>query len=514
MEKDLFERDPEMAPRRQDHLFAWTVFILLLIGLALACWLGSFYIFGHPEKPESYKILKKLHKIDPPKRFELTAAPPGEFLSAQKLYERYIGYSRLQLQNENDELLRNYISNYVDTKKLVLYVVGRFNILDGYELKNTDLFESGVVALEQSVDYPQTLIEHVYTADQRNVSSLQKMLQTGLDVKLEKTLDLAAVVHVERLPNGSLQCTVVPLLYGGYALKQGSGTFSLEPPLDLNLEAGLPLVKTEMLQEALKTYAAYKRKTAPENALAPPPMPATSASPTPSYEELVRTGSGPLEEISVDMPTVHTKGAKGAVTPAPVVAQATPALAKAVPSPALTTALLSTPRPIAPPRPTAPRPLPTAVPVATPLAVSPQGVPLTPFLQSAPAPNLAQNSGGNWHVYPPGQVPRGRLIQPGDAPELADRGLGGERLYLRGQFIVTASGENRAVLRPQGGGFAGFGKSTQGSTRIIVEFPVGAQPPSEGATFSRNEDRPFQVTDIRRGADGQINVYVREVTAP
>ena len=59
-------------------------------GLAFAAWLGSFYIFGQPERPESYRILKKLHKIDPTKRFELTAAPAGEFLTAKQLYDRYI----------------------------------------------------------------------------------------------------------------------------------------------------------------------------------------------------------------------------------------------------------------------------------------------------------------------------------------------------------------------------------------------------------------------------------------
>ena len=48
---DFYTRDFDTlsAPPRKDHLFLWTVFILLLIGFAMACWLGSFYIFGHPE---------------------------------------------------------------------------------------------------------------------------------------------------------------------------------------------------------------------------------------------------------------------------------------------------------------------------------------------------------------------------------------------------------------------------------------------------------------------------------
>jgi len=52
------------------------------------------------------------------------------------------------------------------------------------------------------------------------------------------------------------------------------------------------------------------------------------------------------------------------------------------------------------------------------------------------------------------------------------------------------------------------------NTRVIVEFPAGARPPTEGTTFSRDSRRPFLITDVRKGADGQVNVYVREVTKP
>ena len=163
-----------------------------------------------------------------------------------------------------------------------------------------------------------------------------------------------------------------------------------------------------------------------------------------------------------------------------------------------------------------PRPLDTpaeAVPVATPGATSPDGVQLTPFLQSAPAPVLA-NTGASWRTYAPGQMPRGRVIEPSDAAPLAETGMGGERLYLRGNFVVTASEENRAVLRPQTGAFSSMLKPGLGATRIIVQYPAGIAPPLEGSTFGRDESRPFMITDVRRGADGQINLYVREVTTP
>src|ERR671931_2954969 len=100
------------GPPERINYFAWKVAILLLTGFALAAWLGSFYIFDQPERPDSYRILQRLHKIDPPKRFELTAAPPGEFLSAKQLFDRYVGMGAAELAKANTELLRNYIKNY------------------------------------------------------------------------------------------------------------------------------------------------------------------------------------------------------------------------------------------------------------------------------------------------------------------------------------------------------------------------------------------------------------------
>src|ERR1700704_4621774 len=93
-------------PRRRINYFGWTVAILLLTGTALAAWLLSFYIFGQPERPDSYRILQKLHKVDAPKRFELPAAPAGEFLSAKQVYDRYVGMGSAELAKTNAELAR------------------------------------------------------------------------------------------------------------------------------------------------------------------------------------------------------------------------------------------------------------------------------------------------------------------------------------------------------------------------------------------------------------------------
>src|SRR5437870_12145824 len=115
---DGYYRD-EAEGSRGGSLFGWSVFILLLLGFAFASWIGSYSIFGHPENPRSYRILKKLKKIDPPMRFELTAGPQGKYSTAKDLYDQYWAITRLQLNNENQQLLRDYIRNFQETKRLV-----------------------------------------------------------------------------------------------------------------------------------------------------------------------------------------------------------------------------------------------------------------------------------------------------------------------------------------------------------------------------------------------------------
>jgi hypothetical protein len=108
-------------------------------------------------------------------------------------------------------------------------------------------------------------------------------------------------------------------------------------------------------------------------------------------------------------------------------------------------------------------------------------------------------------------MPSGRLIAPRELKEIADQGTGGERIYLKGQFVVNFSDANRAVMRPRGkltDSVLHFGSAP---TRIIVEFPAGYTPPPQGSTVSRDEGRPLEITEVRRQEDGQLNVFAREI---
>ena len=533
--------EPYARPPERINYFAWTVAILLLIGFALAAWLGSFYIFSQPERPDSYRILQKLHKIEPPKRFELTAAPPGEFLNASQLYERYVGMGAAELAKNNAELLRNYIRNYQQVRGLVPYVVGRYTIIAVRELGPGDVFPTGMAALTAAVDSGELLMEHVYPAKPEALPLMKQTLTVGLEVKLERTHDVSAVIHAERLIDGRILVTSVPLLYGSYTVTRGLGTFRLEPPLSLNLVAGWPVFKSQERASIEQRLAEYRQKMAAAQT-GPIPVPGSSATPPPAKNELVRIEQArPVSPLAMTPPVVASneklakptpvaKGKKGkkqkAESPAPAAAPSQAVVAQNKPAPAGTpitvasalappTALnlpVAKPAPASKPPDAGPAAQTSPVAAATPV----------PVLPAQPAPPTGSNvalasnaGGGNWKTFAPGRMPLGRLIATGDLNDVADHGVAGERIYLKGQFVVNFSDANKAVLRPRstltskvlhlGGGSA---------TRIIVEFPRGYTPPPQGAVINRDETRPYEITEVRKQEDGQLNVFVREIMQP
>ncbi len=497
-----------------DGLFGWTVFIFLLIGLVFLCWMGSYYIFARPEKSANYRLLQRLHKLEAPQRFEITAAPRGEFLKPGQLLERFGSMTAGEIRRANDTLLRGFIRNYHQNRDLVPYAVGTYRVIGTLPLSHQTFCDSGFVALLQAVEQPEILLEQLFTANEKNLPALQRALLPGQEIKLEKPLDLSAVVHIDRLPDNRIKLSTMPLLYGSYGSGQGPASFSLEPPDALNLEAGLPVVKAVDIDQ-LAGRNSPKTKGEKNSHLTRIADEVVQPTPEPRIARAI-----PVQQL----PTSSAQSARTSVTNTPMVARALPVNTTAV-LPAIPVGTpLPTPIPRATPDPTPP-PTPSPVVTATPkptllAAATPKAAP-SPVITPLPVTtNTASSSATNppliapsqpWPVYAPGQMPRGALLSPSESEELAKKEIGHERHYLRGRFSVTASGNGKAVLRPQGA-LAGLPIGQSSKIRVIVEFPTGTTPPAEGNTIARDALRPFQITSVKRGDDGVINVYAREVT--
>ncbi|MFZ0506271.1 MAG: hypothetical protein WAM44_21265 [Chthoniobacterales bacterium] len=461
-------------PEGSDGLFGWTVVILLLCGVAVVCWIGTFYVFDHPEQPFNYQLLAKLNKVSPPKRFELTAAPAGEFLGADKLLERYGAMTSTGLVEESNNLLRSYLRNYDHQVGKVPYVTGKYTVLDAFPMTENQYFGTGVVALAQSNDVPTMYVEAVFPATKEQLTSMQRVLVTGLGLELRRSFDLTAIVHITNLGGGRLLFTCMPLLYSSYG--QSGNSFQLEPPSSLYVKAGLPLLSNNQFAAAENRFAQYRRAAGSQLAATntPAAKPSGNASPVASVSNSpTLVAALRAEPVSTPTPSLLAKNPRASSTPKQPLAAATPANANASPTA-------------------------SAVVVET----TPQ-----PFLAASASPG-AGNRIGSWQLFKPGLMPRGRLFDVNQTTEIADKGIGTDPIYLKGEFTVTAARENRAVLRPK----AESGNGQGASVRIIVEFPRGGTVPKEGDAIARMSDRPFQIEDVRKGADGQVNIYVREIT--
>jgi len=463
-------------PEGSDGLFGWTVVILLLCGVAVVCWIGTFYVFDHPEQPFNYQLLAKLNKLAPPKRFELTAAPSGEFLGPDKLLERYGAMTSTGLLEESNNLLRSYLRNYDHQVGKVPYVTGKYTVLDAFPMSGSQYFGTGVVALAVSNDVPTMYVEAIFPGPTEQLANMQRVLVTGLGLELRRSFDLTAIVHITNLGGGRLLFTCMPLLYSSYG--QSGSSFQLEPPSALYVKSGLPLVSNNQFEAAETRFAQYRRAAGSQVASTNTPstkVPSTNASPSVSVSNSpTLVAALRAAPVSTPTPALMLKNPRASATPKQVVAAATAANR------------------------------PTASPTASAAAVvetTPQ-----PFLAASASP--VGNRIGTWQLFKPGLMPKGRLFDVNQTAELADKGIGTDPIYLKGEFTVTAARENRAVLRPK----SESANTPGSSTRIIVEFPRGGNVPKEGEAVARLNDRPFQIEDVRKGADGQVNIYVREVT--
>ena len=252
----------------------------------------------------------RLHKLDEPQRFELTEAPRGEFLKPKQLLERFGPLGQRETRRLNDRLLSNFLRNYHQTHDLTPYVTETYRVLAAFPLTKKSFFYPGMCALLQSVDQPEILLEQVFPAvnskliskidhasevkkiseaqtssvqeilgntntevmtpfnaaanfqkNDHDLTPLEQVLSPGQEIKFEKPLDLSAILHVEKLPDGHLKLTTISLLYGSYGpTSSGPVLFSLAPPTHLNVEGGLPLLPPKDLISAETQYADYRTK--------------------------------------------------------------------------------------------------------------------------------------------------------------------------------------------------------------------------------------------------------------
>ena len=368
--------------------------------------------------------------------------------------------------------------------------------MDAFELGPQDFFPSGIALISQSVEHPQLIHESLFTAERKTIPTIKSSFPTGIDFPLERSRDLFAVIHVERISDGKMQITTIPLPYGGWRAKDGRVSFTLrspeelelaDPKFGLNIEGGLPVIRGDRLAKGLTSYAAFRRKAL---ASAGDDQRALGAPELERFE--VKVAEQPAAEPAKEKPPEL----EVAPTPAPLPTKAPAKTVTVVPAP--------TPRPLPaagpavplPPRAVvrnAPTPAPTPAPTVPPPPITPAG------------------------ATPPRAVPvaptAGRIVNTSQASSMVEQFKANEPTVLTGEFVVTGVRGQRVGLRTRESLRDSKADPTQPGTSaalIVVDFPPGVTPPAKDSTITRSGERGFFVRDVIRGPNNQITIVAAD----
>lgn len=239
----------EIEPPRPAY-FWWFLANVLAACFAIVSWALCLHIFGNPEIPRNYAILKKLGRLPELKRYTVLDVPNGNALSPPELYGKYFGLSEEKRIKLNSLLLRNYMRNF-EKNLLLTYVEGEYQVADVTQLEPGDFLYPGFAIRAQArvkqdefaeaIGFP-VVIEYIFPT--QNTEAVYRF-STGDVLEVNKNPNCAAVIHVSKVvveDEPALQMTVVPIAYGTYRLGSEQ-SFAIEPPEVLNPASSLPIWK-------------------------------------------------------------------------------------------------------------------------------------------------------------------------------------------------------------------------------------------------------------------------------
>ncbi len=237
------------SPRkRKAHFYWWTLANTTAACLAVLSWLLCLHVFGHPEIPRNYEILRKLDRQAEPVGFQLQKAPPGDAADPRALYRRYAELSDEAMDRLNAALMRNYLKG-LEEDDLIQYVEGDFRVIEIRELGPGDLFSPGFAVRGRAMVQPDEFteaapwpveIEYLFPTERVSASD---WFQPGDMLSISRVPNCAMMLHVahndgEDTPVVIL--TAVPIAMGKYRVG-AERSFTVSAPTEVRPGAALPV---------------------------------------------------------------------------------------------------------------------------------------------------------------------------------------------------------------------------------------------------------------------------------
>ncbi len=237
----------EAPPPRRPAYFWWLLANALALCFAVLSWTFCLDLFGYPERPRNHGILKKIGRLPELKRYTVLDVPNGNVRDPRMQYSWIMGRSADQLTLLNQQLIRNYLTNF-DRPLVVTYIEGDYVIERVRALEPSDFISRGVVVrararirpdeFTEPAPYP-VVIDYVFPTSEASVDDFRP----GDILEVRKSPNCAAVIHADRMDgdDGPVVClTAAPIAYGPYRAGDGI-SFVIEPPEEVNPGAPFPM---------------------------------------------------------------------------------------------------------------------------------------------------------------------------------------------------------------------------------------------------------------------------------
>lgn len=208
------------------------------------------HVFGNPEIPRNYEILRKIGRLPELRKYSVLDVPNGSQLDPKGLYSRFFRLTNDQLQRLNSQLVRNYLTNF-ERPLALIYIEGDYQVTEVRELGAHDFIPAGFAVRARAMVKPDdftkpapypVMIEYLFPTTDKGAS---RGFEIGDILPVSKSPNCAAIIHVAKVIEGDdpmVNLTVVPIAYGEYKVGD-EASFSIEPPAEVRPAAGFPVFR-------------------------------------------------------------------------------------------------------------------------------------------------------------------------------------------------------------------------------------------------------------------------------
>ena len=208
-------------------------------------------VFANPQDPTNYKLLDKINRLEPIKAFSALDPPSGDIANIENLYSKFGSLSVKELDLLNNELIKNYVTNYKQ-ETLNTYIRGDFRVIKTRTLNENDRFQNGIVIKAEAMlkisEYtePQPFPIWIELILPNAPASAAENIIKGDMLEINKNPFFSSVLHVQqilRVDNDHIMSfTVIPLVYESpWTPPRSKEKFNISAPKKLNMDAPLPL---------------------------------------------------------------------------------------------------------------------------------------------------------------------------------------------------------------------------------------------------------------------------------